>query len=432
MKLNFVNYCSFLICLLPAALITGPLIPEIILLICNIFFLIRVVQEKNFKYFNNIFFKIFLVFWISLNILSLFSDYILYSLKYSFSYIRYGIFVLSIYYLITNNKNFINNFYKSIIVTLLILLFDSYFQYFFGFNIFGFNKPSDFMISSFFNDELILGTYLLRISPLLIALYLFFIYKKNTKLNWFLFYIAIAFPIIFLSGQRTPFYLSILFLLCSIIILKLDKYKFLSLVFALIIISTNILMDQKKYVGAATGYKGRMVSDIIYNYKKIPEYQDKQIQDYKYLKYFFISPSHNSLWFTALELYSENKLVGQGPNTFRKTCQNLKHEIQYSCSTHPHNYFFQLLSETGLIGTLIYIVIYLSILKSFFIDYFNLNNNKKNLHLKTIIFLKLSLLINFVPLFPNGNFFNNHQNILIFLPIGFLLYFLNIKKNGND
>lgn len=432
MKLNFVNYCSFLICLLPAALITGPLIPEIIVLICNIFFLIRVVQERNFKYFNNIFFKIFLVFWISLNILSLFSDYILYSLKYSFSYIRYGIFVLSIYYLITNNKNFINNFYKSIIVTLLILLFDSYFQYFFGFNIIGFNKPSDFMISSFFNDELILGTYLLRISPLLIALYLFFSYKKNTKLNWFLFYIAIAFPIIFLSGQRTPFYLSILFLLCSIIILKLDKYKFLSLVFALIVISSNIFMDQKKYVGEATGYKGRMVSDIIYNYKKIPKYQEKQIQDYKYLKFIFISPSHNSLWFTALELYSENKLVGQGPNTFRKTCQNLNHEIQYSCSTHPHNYFFQLLSETGLIGTLIYIVIYLSILKSFFIDYFNLNNNKKNLHLKTIIFLKLSLLINFVPLFPNGNFFNNHQNILIFLPIGFLLYFLNIKKNGND
>jgi len=432
MKLNFIHYCSFLICLLPAALITGPLIPEIIVLICNIFFLTRVVQEKNYKYFKNTFFKLFLVFWISMNILSMFSDYILYSLKYSFFYIRYGIFVLSTYYLITNNKNLINNFYKSIIVTLVILLFDSYFQYFFGFNLFGFDKPSNFMISSFFNDELILGTYLLRISPLLIALYLFFSHNKTSKFNWYLFYIVIIFPIIFLSGQRTPFYLSILFLLSSIIILKLNKYKFLSLFFAFLIISSNILMDQKKYDGAGTGYKGRMISDIIYNYKKIPSNQKQQIQEYKYLKFFFISPSHNSLWFTALKLYTEKKLVGHGPNTFRKTCQNLKNDIRYSCSTHPHNYFFQILSETGLIGIFFYAMIYLCILKSFFIDYLNLNNKKKKFHLKSIIFLKLSLLINFMPLFPNGNFFNNHQNILIFLPIGFLLYFLNIKKNRND
>ena len=429
MKFNSINLFSYLIFLLPIALVTGPFIPELIVLFCNIFFLFKVIQEKKFSYFRNDFFKIFLFFWLILNVSALLSEDILFSLKYSFFYIRFGIFVLAVTYLIENNKNFIRNFYIIFIFTLSLILFDSYFQYIFNFNIFGFERYNNYMVSGFFNDELILGTYLMRFSPLLIALYFYVHSKKNTKFNSYLFYIAIIFPMIFLSGQRTPFFLSIIFLISTLIILKLNKNKILSLFFSFIIIFSNILVDNEVYTGQGTGYKNRMITDIIYNHNKITENQKKEIKNYKYIQFLFISPGHNTMWLTALKLYEDKKLFGHGPNTFRKECKTYVESLN-GCNNHPHSYIFQILAEIGLVGVLFYFILYFYIIKKILSYYLNLNNNPEiNYYPSVKILLYLSFLINFAPFIPSGNFFNNHQNIMIFLPIGFLVYFLRNKKN---
>ncbi len=421
MKFNSIQFFSFLIYILPAAIITGPFFPELIILICNIYFLIKVIQKKNFYYFDNIFFKFFLVFWIILNFSALFSDNILNSLKYSFAYIRYGIFMLSINYFINKNEKLIKYFYKYLIFTFIIILIDSYFQFLFNFNLLGFEKPNNYIISGLFNDEWILGTYLMRLSPLLVALYLYLNKENRKKFDSYLLYLALIFPMIFLSGQRTPFYLSIIFLFISLIILKLDKKKILCLLFSLSIIITNILIDNQKYEGIGTGYKNRMFSDIVFNYKNIPQHQENQIDKNKHFKFIFISPSHNALWFTAIELFDQKKLLGHGPNSFRNVCENIKNNKEYICSTHPHNYFFQLLAETGVISALFYIGIYILVLKCLFNYYLKLNHSENRYKLGAKMFLLLSMIINFAPLVPSGNFYNNHQNILIYLPIGFLL-----------
>ena len=93
----------------------------------------------------------------------------------------------------------------------------------------------------------------MRLSPLLVGLYLYFNKANQEKFNSYLFYLALIFPMIFLSGQRTPFYLSIIFLLASLIILKLDKKNFLCLLFSLSIIIANILIDNNKYDGIGSG-----------------------------------------------------------------------------------------------------------------------------------------------------------------------------------
>ena len=206
MKFNSIKFFSFLIYILPAALISGPLFPELIILSCNIFFLIKVIQEKKFYYFDNIFFKFFLVFWIILNFSALFSDNILYSLKYSISYIRYGIFILSINYFI--NEKLINSFYQYIIFIFIILLIDSYFQFLFNFNLLGFEKPNNYIISGLFNDEWILGTYLMRLSPLLVALYLYLNKANQEKFNSYLFYVALIFPMIFEWSKNTILFIN--------------------------------------------------------------------------------------------------------------------------------------------------------------------------------------------------------------------------------
>ena len=54
-----------------------------------------------------------------------------------------------------------------------MLLADSIFQFFTGFNILGFEIISD-RVSSFFNDELILGSYLVRVMPIILWFMFFF------------------------------------------------------------------------------------------------------------------------------------------------------------------------------------------------------------------------------------------------------------------
>ena len=52
MKFNSIQFFSYLIYFLPLALISGPLVPELIIFSSIIFFLIKVFKEKSFFYFE--------------------------------------------------------------------------------------------------------------------------------------------------------------------------------------------------------------------------------------------------------------------------------------------------------------------------------------------------------------------------------------------
>ena len=82
-------------------------------------------------------------------------------------------------YVIEQDKKFLIYFYYILVVCFTCLVLDGYFQFFTGFNITGL-PASGFRISSFFGDELILGSYLSRLFPLLFALFL--IKEKSQKL----------------------------------------------------------------------------------------------------------------------------------------------------------------------------------------------------------------------------------------------------------
>ena len=65
-KKLIINFSSIIYYLIPLSLLTGPLIPEIILLIINLVFLFYSIKEKDWFYFNNNFTKFFLLFYVYL------------------------------------------------------------------------------------------------------------------------------------------------------------------------------------------------------------------------------------------------------------------------------------------------------------------------------------------------------------------------------
>ncbi|MAH99287.1 MAG: O-antigen polymerase, partial [Euryarchaeota archaeon] len=137
---------------MPLALISGPLISELIINFVWVNILYLIIKNKNYKYINNIYFKIFLIFWIYILVRSIFTTENSEEIIKKFAYIRLGLFSISIWFLIDNNKNFLNHFYKFLSFSVAILLFDGYYQYFFSTNIIGF-EIVDNRISSFFGDE---------------------------------------------------------------------------------------------------------------------------------------------------------------------------------------------------------------------------------------------------------------------------------------
>ena len=99
------------------------------------------------------------------------------SFESSLFYFRIGVFSCFIWYLIDKDKSILTFFYYALVLCFSALVIDGYIQYFTGVNLTGF-KISGIRVSSFFGDELIMGSYLSRLFPLLFALFLI---KKKQK-----------------------------------------------------------------------------------------------------------------------------------------------------------------------------------------------------------------------------------------------------------
>ena len=152
-------------------LIWGPFFPDLIVSLSSLIFLFYLFNNNNFYYFKIKPFIIFLLFCIISLLISLESDDIFLSIKRSLPYFRIGVFSCFIWYLIDRDKNILIYFYYALVICFSVLVIDGYLQFFTGSNIVGLTK-SGVRISSFFGDELILGSYLSRLFPLLFALFL--------------------------------------------------------------------------------------------------------------------------------------------------------------------------------------------------------------------------------------------------------------------
>ena len=98
-------------------------------------------------------------------------------------YLRFILFTFAIVDLLKENKNLILLFCQILIVTILVVSLDGIFQFIFGYNILGFEKVRVDRLSGFFDDKMILGSYLSRLFPLMVAL---LIYNYNYLSKFFL------------------------------------------------------------------------------------------------------------------------------------------------------------------------------------------------------------------------------------------------------
>ncbi len=419
MKINILNFSSFLVYLLPFSLLTGPLIPELIIFFLNIVFLYSVIKEKQWKYFFNIYFYFFFSFYIYICVRSIFSVDMMFSLESSIPYFRFGILSLAIWFLIENQKNFIKLFSISLLTTFLIAVIDGYFQFFFVENLFGFKSPENRM-NLLLNDNLILGGYLARFFPLLFAvlIYSFPSSKSNIIILFLLFIITDL--VIYITGERTAF--ALLTLSSIFIIIFISKFKLVRIyaLLASIIIITIVTIVSPTIQKRNIDHTINQMTSTVTVENKLGEISERIV---------LLSPEHHSHFMTALSMFNEKPLIGQGPNLFRVLCDDEKFKFDSkSCSTHPHNFYLQFLSELGLFG-FIFLVIIIMYFSFVLVKHMILSIRKENIKFSDYQICLIScFVISLWPTLPTLNFFNNWISIIMYIPVGFYLHSIYEKK----
>jgi O-antigen ligase len=418
MKYNYQKFLFdkipfYLTFLLPAFIVSGPFLSDLAISICAIIFLINSYKNKLIFYYKNIFFYIFISFYIYLNLSALLSSNIIFSLKTSLPYIRFGIFALSTWYLLNINNNLLKYFFYCFLFVFLFLEIDGIYQYINKKNLFDYPLIQD-RVSSLFGNEQILGSFLSRNYPLFLGLFLFFLEKNNfTKKIKIISYIAIIFlpVLVFMSGERSSVFYTLLAIIYIFIFFP-EKNILILFLSSFFLISIGIVSLEKRF------------SERIIDQTKIQLTFEQEKK--KRLNLFSIT--HEEHYRSAYKIFKDNVLFGAGPKSFRLKCSEEKYLIsKTSCVSHPHNTYFQLLSETGIVGFFfifsIFVILCVNSIKIIYNKYFKGNRISP---LKICLFA--SFLITLWPVIPSGNFFTNWLNIVYYLPVGFFLWVFQKKS----
>ncbi len=412
------NIISVLIALIPLSFILGnPAINiNIVLIIIYGLFANRMsVFKIKYLFFDKLIFGFFLISVLSFLINSFESQKIeeYYFLK-TFTFLRYLLLYCVLRFYFDMKKIDFSLFLISCSILVSFVCLDLFYQLLFGQDIFG-HPIKHYKLSGPFGEELIAGSYLQRFAPFLFISIIIFFKKQFIRNGIVLASIIIVFGALLTSGNRMPTLLFLLMLfLASLRLVQFRKY-FLVACTIVPLVAFSLAKSSEKVLHGITGLYSQL-ENISYIYLFNPEKFDpnevpEQIFHFK----------------SGIDTWSLNKLTGGGIKSFRFNCWTAQEKINgtWSCDTHPHNYYLEILSDLGLLGITVPLTIFILLILSFKDRNFFNRDDYFNIIFSTCLFL---LFVEFFPIKSSGSFFSTFNAAYIFILLSIFVSFY--KKNN--
>jgi O-antigen ligase len=398
------KFClNFIISLIPFSLIIGSFTSNLFLIVLAIYYIFFKFYDERAQIFKEKYFFIFFIFYIYLIFNASLSENFESSMIRSLGYIKFFLFALFLKFLLENNRIDLKKILFFWFLTLLALCLDLLYQGYFGKNITGYVVQNPLRNSSFFYDELKAASLFVGFAFISFS----FNINENKKIIFFLTLFLLS---VLVTGERSNL-IRFIFLLSILIIFYAKKINLKSLAVALLIfISLSTLYYEK----------------ISERYNRTISYSNENIEES--LLSIYKNSQYGAHALTAYHIFLDNKLFGVGNKNFRLKCheyQNFiveKYNIRTSgCATHPHQFWYEILSEHGIFGLTLLLILFWTI--------FITRLKKKNLNILNI--MALAYLINvFIPILPSGSFFTSYNSTIFWINVA--IYITEFKHNINE
>ena len=399
------NYFLFLFSIIPITFLIGPAISLSNVILIDLSFVILIIYKKDYFFLKSKPIKYLLILYLYFILNSFLSvDYSIGQYR-NFGFIRLIILFVAFNYFFFQ-KSFLKRMLISWLIVICVVLMDVFIEQFTGTNVFGFNFGIRFYndqvqygrIVSFFKDEPIVGGYLFGFYLILVG-FLLNEFKNKKLLFVFAFMILIVFTII-LTGERSNSIRAFFgFGLISLFISKFDlKTKIISL--SSVVILIMFLIPNIKYLEI------RFINNV---------------------KDVFLNHSiYFDIYKSASQVFENNKVFGVGNKNYRiETCNSKRIKEDntelYHCQTHPHQFYLELISEHGIVGSFLILFILFKLIFSKIIKTFKKDNYLK---MGSLIYM----LLMFIPLLPTGAFFGDFL-ITIFI-INLSIFYASDKSSN--
>ena len=159
------------------------------------------------------------------------------------------------------------------------------------------------------------------------------------------------------------------------------------------------------------------------NQRFFVEIKKMKIQENNLMEYIIYS-NYGPHYLAGIEIFKKKPYLGSGIKTFRKICEdvdlikyykneNYKYLANKKCSTHPHQLHIEILSELGIIGYSLFILLFFYLIFKSLKIYFK---HKNSLILSPLLFI----IAQFIPLLPSGSFFTNFGATIFWINVGLI------------
>ena len=430
-KLKKINLSDVLFLFIPFSIIAGNLIINLISIL-TIFVGINFFYKKIISFIKenkNLLIILFIFFFLNIE----FSSNQLVSLISTIGLIRYLLLGLILYFWFLKDEDNCNFFLISILIALLLTASSIYAELVYKEY---FNIISDRMSGIFF-DEYVAGGYISKLF-FLVLIFIHLNKAKNyrNKLLSFFILLFLYFNVL-LSGDRAPIFMLTFSLIIFFTFYKSFKPKKkvgLSIItifcFLLIYYFSPNLKEKIQYSFDQLGIEpiAKVLFNLNYKINKL-RYQKElsSFEEYKNLtdktiKRNFLKTKWGAHYITAFEIGKTNYILGSGIKTFRYECLNDKyisdivnHSASYRCATHPHNLYFEVFSEAGLLGLLIFFYLHYLIFRKVI--------KIKNGDIK-ITAISIFIVL-FFPIQTTGSYFSTFNGIFYFMNLPVIIYLAN-------